>query len=142
MLVTDGDGTPLAAQISSASPAAVTLIEATLARISVSRKGQPGRPRNRPARLIADRGYDSNPLRRRLARRGIQPIPARSTSLHATHQDRRCLRRYRRRWRVERTFAWLLSYRRVTVRWERLDRMYEAFVRLACSMIVLAKVLK
>ncbi len=63
-----------------------------------------GRPRQRPERLIADRGYDSNPLRERLVRRGIEPIiPARANHQRATDQDGRKLRRYRRRWIVERS---------------------------------------
>ena len=59
-----------------------------------------------PERLIADRGYDSNAVRRFLKRRRIQPIiPARSNNTQATDQDGRCLRRYRRRWIVERTIG-------------------------------------
>jgi hypothetical protein len=90
--------------LDAASPAAVTLLEMTLETVAVGRPGQPGRPRKRPARLIADRGCDSQPLRARLARRGIEPIiPARRHHKHATHQDGRKRRRYRRRWMVERS---------------------------------------
>ena len=140
MLVTDGDGTPLAVHLDSASPAEVKLLETTLAKISVGKAGIAGAPRRKPERLIADRAYDSNGLRARLAGRGIQPIiPARKTSLAATHQDGRPLRRYARRWKIERTFAWLLNFRRITVRWERLDHIYGAFVHLACAFIVLRR---
>ena len=140
MMVTDGEGLPLAAHIASASPAEVTLIETTLALISVRKAGAPGAPRRKPDRLIADKAYDSNGLRTRLAGRGIKPLtPARSTSKKATHQDGRSLRRYRRRWKIERTFAWLLSFRRITVRWERFDYIYGAFVHLACAIIVLRR---
>src|SRR5918912_2850286 len=98
MVVVDGAGTPLGAYLDAASPAEVTLLEQTLDTVAVGRPGKPGRPRKRPARLIADRGYDSNPLRARLARRGIEPIiPARRSHKNATHQDGRKLRRYRRR---------------------------------------------
>ena len=141
MMVTDGEGTPLAAHIESASPAEVTLIEKTLAMVSVGRAGKAGAPRRKPDRLVADKAYDSNDLRTRLSKRGIIPIiPARSTNLTATHQDGRSLRRYKRRWKIERTFAWLLNFRRITVRWERLDLMYGAFVHLACAFIVLRRV--
>ncbi len=62
--------------------------------------------KRRPARLIADRGYDCNGLRRTLKHRGIQPIvPAQRNHPNATDQDGRCLRRYRRRWIVERTIT-------------------------------------
>jgi transposase len=102
MVLVDGAGTPLGAYLEAASPAEVTLLEQTLDTVSVGGPGKPGRPRKRPERLIADRGYDSNLLRARLTRRGIEPIiPARSNHKRATHQEGRKLRRYRRRWIVE-----------------------------------------
>ena len=106
------------------------------------RREGPGRPRKRPERLIADRGYDSNAVRASLAARGIEPIiPARRNNTVATHQDGRRLRRYRRRWIIERTHAWLQNFRRVLVRYERLAALYLGFVHLACALTVLKKVL-
>jgi transposase len=143
MVLVDGAGTPLGAYLEAASPAEVTRLETTLDTVAVGRPGKPGRPRKRPDRLIADRGYDSNPLRARLARRGIEPmIPARSNHQRATHQDGRKLRRYRRRWIVERTFAWLGHFRRLVVRYERLITVYAGFFHLACAVLTLRKVLK
>lgn len=143
MVLVDGAGTPLGAYLDAASPAEVTLLEQTLDTVAVGRPGKPGRPRKRPERLIADRGYDSNPLRARLARRGIDPIiPARSNHKRATHQDGRKLRRYRRRWIVERTFAWLGQFRRLVVRYERLITTYAGFFHLACALLTLRRVLK
>ncbi len=131
----DGAGTPLGAHLDSASPHEVTLLERTLATIAVPRAHTPGRPRQRPDRLIADRAYDSNPLRARLAGRGIEPIiPALPNHLNATHQDGRKLRRYRHRWIVERTFSWLGTFRRLVVRYERLLLTYAGFFHLACAM--------
>ncbi|MBI3416244.1 MAG: transposase, partial [Verrucomicrobia bacterium] len=106
MVVVDGAGVPLGSQLASASPAEVTLAESTLKKISVP---QPrGRPRNRPLRVVADRGYDSDPLRWRLLRRGILLIcPHRKNRTKPSLNDGRALRRYRKRWKVERTFAWL-----------------------------------
>ena len=102
----------------------------------------PGRPRKRPERLIADRGYDSNAVRQALVAQGIEPIiPARSNNTVATHQDGRRLRRYRHRWTIERTHAWLQNFRRVLVRYERLATLYLGLVHLACALIVLQKVL-
>jgi IS5 family transposase len=103
MVLVDGAGIPLGAYLDSASPAEVTLLEQTIA--SMPLKGK-------PVRLIGDRGYDSNGLRRALKRRGIQPIiPALRNHPNATDQDGRCLRRYRRRWiLVNRTrFLWTPS---------------------------------
>ena len=70
-------------------------------------------------RVIADRGYDSDPLRRRLRRRGIELIvPYRENNQHRRYEDGRKLRRYKRRWIVERTNAWLGQFRRPLVRHE------------------------
>ncbi|HEX8816369.1 MAG TPA: IS5 family transposase [Terriglobales bacterium] len=143
MVVADGEGVPLGDYLHSASPAEVTLVEKTLASIRVRRRHRPGRPRQKPARLIADRGYDSDPLRKQLARRGIELIaPHRQGRRKPATQDGRSLRRYRRRWKIERTFAWIGNYRRLVVRYDRSLRIYRAFFHIACFMIVLRRVLK
>lgn len=127
-------GYPLGAYLDAASPAEVTLLEQTLASQPI---------RGTPGRLIADRGYDSNAARRCLKRRGIQPIiPARRNNTQATDQDGRCLRRYRRRWIVERTIGWLGNFRRLTMRYDRLLATYGGFFHLACASLVLRRVLK
>jgi hypothetical protein len=101
MAVVDGQGIPVGNLLDAASPADVTLLEPTLDTIAVPRNG-PGRPRKKPERVIYDKACDSDPLRKRLARRGIEPlIPARRNHKRVTHHDGRKLRRYRRRWIVE-----------------------------------------
>ena len=106
MVVVDGPGVPLGNLLDAASPAEVTLVEATLETIAVPRQGR-GRPRQRPVRLIYDKACDSDPLRQRLAKRGIDLIcPHRKNRTKPPLQDGRKLRRYKRRWKVERTFAW------------------------------------
>ncbi len=143
MILADGTGTPLGAYLDAASPAEVKLLDKTLATVKVSRAHRAGRPRTYPTRLIADRGYDSNALRRWLKHRHIQPIiPARSNNPRATDQDGRCLRRYRRRWIVERTIGWIGNFRRLTVRYDRLLETYGGFFHVACAMITLRKVLR
>lgn len=115
----------------------MSLLEPTLATIAVPRAG-PGRPRQKPERVIADKAYDSDPLRMRLKRRGIELIaPHRRNRKKPKTQDGRKLRRYRRRWKVERTFAWFGNFRRLVVRWERHLTMYLAFFHLACLLITL-----
>jgi transposase len=138
MLVTDGQGLPLAVHLASANCAETRLAEETVGRVRVPRRR--GRPRQRPEKLVADRGYDSDPFRRWLRRKGITPcIPARS--------NRRGRRKsweeeYRQRWRVERTFAWVGNFRRLALRYERLVSVYRAFFILACIIICLRKLLK
>lgn len=114
------------------------LLEPTIERIAVPRKGR-GRPRKNPRRIIADKGYDSDPLRTRLLKRGIELIaPYRRYNRRKTpYADGRKLRRYKRRWKVERTFAWLSNYRRLVVRWDRNIVIYSAFFHVACLMITL-----
>lgn len=117
----------------------MTLVEPTLATIAVPRRG-PGRPRQKPERLIADRGYDSDPLRERLARRHIELIvPYRKNRRARRYQDRRKLRRCKRRWKVERTFSWFGAFRRLIVRWEHSLVIYLAFFHIACLLMALRR---
>ena len=137
MVVVDGQGIPLGGQLVSASPAEVKLAEGTLRTISVPAPG-PGRPRSRPLRVVADRAYDSDPLRWRLLQRGIVLIsPHRKKRRRPSLNDGRMMRRYRKRWKIERTFAWLGNYRRLVVRYDRRLDMYRAFFHLACALITL-----
>ena len=137
MVVVDGQGIPLGSTLASASPAEVKLAEETLEAVKVPRSGK-GRPKKRPVRLIGDKGYDSDPLRKRLKYLKIELIaPHRSNRKKPKTQDGRKLRRYRKRWKVERTFAWIGNFRRLVVRYERDIIMYQAFFHLACLMITL-----
>ena len=135
MVLADGAGAPLGVLLEAASPAEVTLLQATVQQVPWELFAA------KPERLILDRAYDSNPLREELAACGITPIvPARSKHHRATHQDGRKLRRYKKRWKIERTNAWLQNYRRVVIRYERLTANYLAFVHLACALIILRRV--
>jgi transposase len=143
MVVVDGRGVPLGNYLHSASPAEVRLAETTLAAIRVGRPHQAGRPRQKPVRVIADKAYDSDPLRKRLRRRGIELIcPHKKNRVRPATQDGRALRRYRRRWIVERTNAWLGNFRRLVVRYDRSLTIYGAFFHIACFMIVLRRVVQ
>jgi len=114
----------------------VKLLPATLAQLDEAQLT------GSPQRLIADKAYDSNPAREELVRRGIDPIiPARKNNRRATHQDGRKLRRYRRRWIIERTNAWLQNFRRLVVRYERSFTNFKALVHMACALICLKRVL-
>jgi len=140
MVLVDGGGLPLGVRLESASPGEATLAEATLAEVKVPRPK--GRPRQKPKRVIADRAYDSDPLRERLARRGIELIvPYRKNSKLRRYEDGRKLRRYKRRWIIERTNAWLGQFRRLLVRHEHLLSTYKAFFYLACLWITLRRCL-
>jgi transposase len=93
--------------------------------------------------LIADRAYDSAPLSAELEQRGIELIaPVRGGKLRPNRTrkpDRRSLRRYRRRWLVERVFAWLMRSRRIVTRYEHKAENFLAFVQLACALMLLRR---
>jgi len=128
MVVGSGEGVPLGIHLDSAAPAEVKLIGLAVDNIHV-----PGR---QPQRIIADRGYDSDPLRRAMADRGIDLI-APNRRNHRKTADGRKLRRYRRRWVIERTMAWLGNFRRLVVRYEHRFDIYRAFFHIACLIITL-----
>ena len=138
MVLVERSGLPLGVRVEAATLAEVTLAEQTLATVRVPRRG-PGRPRMKPERLVADRGYDSRSLWQRLRKRGIDLIVPHLRTRKRRWQDGRKLRRYRHRWIIERTNAWLLSFRRLLVRHERRVDLYLAFVHVACMLIVLRR---
>lgn len=91
-----------------------------------------------PQRVVGDRAYDSDPLDRGLAKQGIEMIALhRRGRKRSKTQDGRSLRRYKRRWKIERLFAWLGNFRRLNVRYERHAANYHGFVLLACILILL-----
>lgn len=93
--------------------------------------------------LVADRAYDSDPLRDHFAGRGFRLLsPHRKNRVKASRNDGRRLRRLKRRWRVERTNAWLKGYRRAGVRYEVYPDLHEGFVALAYAFIALNRLLK
>jgi len=132
MVIADAAGLPLAVHTASASPHEVRLVEATLDETLTV---------GRPERLVGDRAYDSDPLDQKLAARGVELIaPHRRNRKRAATQDGRALRRYRRRWKIERLFAWLNKFKRVITRWDRCHERFTAFVHLAFSMILLRRI--
>jgi transposase len=139
MVVVDGQGIPLGIHVTSAAPSEMTLVDATLRTIAVPQP-RGGRRRRYPDCLIGDLGYDGNVVRDARARQGITPIiPYRKGRVNRPYEDWRRLRRYRRRWIIERTFAWLGHFRRLVVRYERLTSIYCAFFYFAAALIALRR---
>jgi transposase len=129
MAIADAAGLPLAVHTASASPHEVTLVHATIdATVTWGL----------PERLAGDRAYDSDPLDDKLAAGGIEMIaPHKRGRVQKPTQDGRALRRYKRRWKIERLFAWLNKFRRILTRCEHDDGRFTGFVHLAFSMILL-----
>jgi len=131
MLVVDGKGIPLACRTESASPAEVKLVEKVIEEVPTGEK---------PTPLIADRAYDSDPLRKILLEKGWDLVcPHRKNRVRPKTQDGRKLRRYRRRWKIERTISWITSYRRIMIRHEYYRFIFQGFIHLACIMICLRR---
>lgn len=129
MAIADAGGLVLSVSIHSAAPHEVGLVEKVLAERFVEQL---------PEKLIGDRVYDSDPLDEKLKEKGIELIaPHRSNRKKKKTQDGRKLRRYKRRWKIERFFAWLFNYRRAVVMYEYKENNFLAFVLLACMMILL-----
>ena len=129
MAIADRHGLPIACRIASASPAEVTLVDATL---------DAGFLAHAPDRLIGDKAYDSDGLDRRLLEeRGVELIAPNRSNRKVKTQDGRPLRRYLRRWKIERLFAWLQNYRRLVTRWERHEENFLGFLQLGCICILL-----
>jgi len=132
MAVADGHGLPVAIDVASASPAEVKLVPATIDARFVEEV---------PERLIGDKAYDSDPLAETLAEIGIELIAPHRRNRKVKTQDGRPLRRYKRRWKIERLFAWLHNYRRLVTRWEYDVRNFLGFVQLGCIIILLRRCL-
>jgi transposase len=132
--VIDASGLPLAVGLSAANTHDSQLLEPLVDAVPavIGPRGRPGRPRQRPAKLHADKGYDYPTCRRALRRRGIRPRIARR-GLESSQ------RLGRHRWKVERSLAWLLANRRLTVRYERRADILMAFLQLACTLICARK---
>lgn len=90
--------------------------------------GRRRRPRRLPRELLADRGYDFDKYRRELRSRGIRPTIARRKADHGSGLGKK-------RWVVERGFAWLHNFRRLRTRYERLPELHLAFLQLGCAAI-------
>ncbi|WEH31865.1 IS5 family transposase [Streptomyces sp. AM 3-1-1] len=136
-LACDGKGRPLAFTLTAGNVNDCTQFEAVMAGIRVNGPG-PGRPRTRPERVAADKGYSSRKIRAYLRRRGIKSaIPERLDQINGRlsrgeslcHLDRAA---YRRRNLVERCFNKLKQNKALATRYDKRARHYQALVALAC----------
>ena len=131
LLLTDGNDTPLAATITAANVSEVHAIETLVDECSAA---------CRPRRLLYDKAADADWLRENLQARGIELIcPHRENRTKPPTQDGRSLRRYKRRYRIERSISWLQNCRRLITRWEWYPELFEGFVHLACLYTILQR---
>jgi transposase len=127
MAVADRHGLPVAVGIASGQRNEQKLVVETLNARFVDEL---------PRKLIGDKAYDSDPLDRELGAMGIDMIAPHHPRRRRKTQDGRKLRRYRRRWHVERLFAWLMRSRRLVTRYEQKAENFLGLVQLACAQIL------
>jgi transposase len=128
MAIVDRHGLPLSVSTYAANHHEVTLVQLSFEFYMIEAK---------PENLIGDKAYDSDQLDEQLRRDGIEMIAPHRSDRKRKTQDRRRLRRYERRWIVERFFAWIQWRRRLLVRWEFYPRNFLGFVQLAAICILL-----
>jgi len=133
MAVADRHGLPLAVLIDAGNRFDSVLTERTLDAAFVQEL---------PPRLIADRAWDGGELSRRLAQeRGIELFVLNGTGATESNrkQDGRSLRRYQRRWKIERLFAWLKRWRRLATRWDYKAENFLGMLHIGCMVLLLRK---
>jgi transposase len=124
--LTDAGGAPLVVQLTAANNADVNTALPLVTEIPAV-AGKPGRPKQKPATLVADKGFDCAALRTLISWLGIEPrIPHRGDSSRGLG---------RTRWFIERTLSWLHQFRRLRIRWDRKPEIHQAFLSLAAGVI-------
>lgn len=134
MVLVDARGLPVAVDTTSATPNECRLVQRLFEFMLTE---------DTPERVIGDKAYDSDALDEELAHQGIEMIAPhrRSRNVENYTQDGRPLRRYARRWTVERTISWFQNFRRLCIRWEKSTKLFSGFLHLGCTILLLKEVL-
>jgi len=132
MAICDANGLLIALAPGSASPHESSLVDTTIDACPLNEI---------PAVLVGDKAYDSDKLDARLMAKGIRLIAPNRINRTDNHEDGRCLRRYRRRWKIERCFAWLQNYRKVATRYEIKFINWVGYILLAASNLLANRIL-
>jgi transposase len=131
MLLVDAKGLPIAAYTTQAGPHESHAVQG-LFDFMVTKQT--------PPRIIGDKAYDSDRLDAALAAQDIEMIAPHRSNRKTLTQDGRPLRRYQRRWTVERSIGWLQNFRRLCIRWEKSTCLFQGFLHLSCSLLLLKEV--
>jgi transposase len=129
-VLVDRQGVPLAVQLSAANVHDSKLLVPLVDAVEPIRRptGEPGRPRQRPAKLHGDKAFDFPHLRQALRQRGITPRIARRGVESSERLGRH-------RWIVERSLSWIVAFRRLALRYDRQAAAVLGFLPLACALI-------
>jgi len=131
MAIVDRHGLPLSVSTHAANHHEVTLVQLSFDFYMIEAK---------PENLIGDKAYDSDQLDASLQKQGVEMIAPHRSSRKRKTQDGRRLRRYERRWLVERYFAWLQWKRRILIRWEYYSENFLGFVQIASITMLLKRI--
>lgn len=131
MLLVDAKGLPVAAYTTQAGPHESHAVQGLFDFMATSKT---------PPRIIGDKAYDSDRLDAELAAQDIEMIAPHRSNRKTITQDGRPLRRYKRRWTVERSIGWLQNFRRLCIRWEKSACLFQGFLHLSCSLLLLKEV--
>ena len=134
MVLVDARGLPVAVETASAAPHETRLVQQLFDFMLTVEA---------PERIIGDKAYDSDALDEDLDDEGIELIAPHRKSRKPENatQDGRRLRRYKRRWKVERTISWIQNFRRLCIRYEKSTALFQGFLHLGCTMLLLKQVL-
>lgn len=134
MVLVDANGLPVAVETASAQPHEARLVQHLFDFMLTEEM---------PPRVIGDGAYDSDRLDEELADQGIELIAPHKYNRKPENktQDGRPLRRYKRRWKVERTIGWIQNFRRLCIRWEKSTKLFQGFLHLGCTVLLLRAVL-
>lgn len=134
MVLVDARGLPVAVDTMSASPHESTLVQGLFDYMLTDET---------PERIVGDKAYDSDKLDEAMAECGVEMIAPHRSNRRKENvtQDGRPLRRYGRRWTVERTIGWIQNYRRLCIRWEKSAKLFQGYLHLSCAILLLKQVL-
>lgn len=134
MVLVDARGLPLAVNTTSATPHECRLVQQLFDFMLTTQT---------PERMIGDKAFDSDELDEAMAARGTEVIAPHRKNRRPENrtQDGRALRRYKRRYKVERTISWFENFRRLCIRWEKSTKMFEGYLHLGCTILLLRAVL-
>jgi transposase len=129
MALVDKDSRPIAAIATSAQPHEITLLDKTLEDIPQSLSVK---------KIVGDKAYDSDKHDKKLATKGIELIaPHKKNRTAPKTQDGRKLKAYKKRWVVERFFAWMKPARRLLNRFDRKLAVFQAFLHIFSTLTLI-----
>jgi putative transposase len=132
-MLVDGVGVPLAMIVTGANRHDASQLETLLDSIIISRPD----PFEHPQNMCLDKGFSGEPVLQAVVLRGYIPhIKSRGQEKSSKEQNPT----YKaHRWVVEATHSWMNQFRKLLVRYEKLDKTYKGLLMLSCAFIALRK---